>query len=93
MRNSAPVQACLFVADALTKACWVWHKWSQHQLTCVTQGLLTQGAFGTGAPGRDLDQAAAEAGCPDVFFCPISLKLLRDPVLLATGQTCGSCTD
>ena len=23
-----------------------------------------------------------------MFFCPISLKLLRDPVLLATGQTC-----
>lgn len=41
---------------------------------------------------KDLDQAAVEAGAPDVFFCPISLKLLRDPVLLSTGQTCAHCS-
>jgi len=35
----------------------------------------------------DLDAAAAEAGAPPTFFCPISLKLMRDPVLLATGQS------
>ena len=29
-----------------------------------------------------------EAGAPEGFFCPISLKLFRDPVMLPTGQTC-----
>ena len=36
----------------------------------------------------DLDTAAMEAGAPEGFFCPISLKLFRDPVMLPTGQTC-----
>ena len=31
-----------------------------------------------------------EAGAPEGFFCPISLKLFRDPVMLPTGQTCAS---
>ena len=35
----------------------------------------------------DLDIAAAEAGAPATFFCPISYAVLRDPVLLSTGQT------
>ncbi|CAL5219472.1 g1307 [Coccomyxa viridis] len=35
----------------------------------------------------DLDTAAMEAGAPEGFFCPISLKLFRDPVMLPTGQT------
>ena len=35
----------------------------------------------------DLDTAAMEAGAPEGFFCPISLKLFRDPVMLSTGQT------
>ncbi|KAK9835214.1 hypothetical protein WJX81_006329 [Elliptochloris bilobata] len=46
-----------------------------------------KGILAERAPGKDLDQTAVEAGAPDVFFCPISLKLLRDPVLLPTGQT------
>ena len=44
---------------------------------------------GTTASARgDLDTAAMEAGAPEGFFCPISLKLFRDPVMLPTGQTC-----
>ena len=35
----------------------------------------------------DLDTAAMEVGAPEGFFCPISLKLFRDPVMLPTGQT------
>jgi hypothetical protein len=41
------------------------------------------GSFGKG----DLDAAALEAGAPEAFFCPISFKLFRDPVILPTGQT------
>ena len=40
----------------------------------------------------DLDTAAMEAGAPEGFFCPISLKLFRDPVMLPTGQTCAPLT-
>ena len=36
---------------------------------------------------EDLDVAAAEAGAPGQFFCPISYTIMRDPVLLSTGQT------
>lgn len=37
---------------------------------------------------RDLDSQAAEAGAPSHFFCPISLQIMRDPVVVAaTGQT------
>lgn len=35
----------------------------------------------------DLDTAALEAGAPEAFFCPISFKMFRDPVMLSTGQT------
>ncbi|KAI3430705.1 hypothetical protein D9Q98_005294 [Chlorella vulgaris] len=36
---------------------------------------------------RDLDGQAAEAGAPSHFFCPISLQLMRDPVMMPTGQS------
>lgn len=40
------------------------------------------------APGKDLDSQAADAGAPGHFFCPISLNIMRDPVVVAaTGQT------
>ena len=38
-------------------------------------------------PNLDLDAAAAAAGAPASFFCPISLKIMRDPVTLSTGQS------
>ena len=38
-------------------------------------------------PGTDLDAAAADAGAPPSFFCPISLRVMRDPVLLASGHS------
>ena len=41
-----------------------------------------------GPDSGDLDVRAAEAGAPATFFCPISFKCFRDPVLLPTGQTC-----
>jgi hypothetical protein len=41
------------------------------------------GSFSKG----DLDTAALEAGAPEAFFCPISFKMFRDPVMLSTGQT------
>ena len=40
-----------------------------------------------GPDSNDLDVHAAEAGAPATFFCPISFKCFRDPVLLPTGQT------
>ena len=40
-----------------------------------------------GPGSNDLDVRAAEAGAPATFFCPISFKCFRDPVLLPTGQT------
>lgn len=40
-----------------------------------------------GPDSNDLDVRAAEAGAPATFFCPISFKCFRDPVLLPTGQT------
>ena len=36
---------------------------------------------------KDLDTAAELAGAPSNFFCPISMHLFRDPVVLPTGQT------
>jgi hypothetical protein len=47
-------------------------------------GCWRAGSFTKG----DMDSAALEAGAPEAFFCPISFKLLRDPVMLPTGQTC-----
>ena len=35
----------------------------------------------------DLDAEAAEAGAPRHFFCPISMQLMRDPVMLPSGQS------
>ncbi|KAL4420785.1 hypothetical protein ABPG75_010441 [Micractinium tetrahymenae] len=41
-----------------------------------------------GSNDGDLDSRAAAAGAPRHFFCPISLQLMRDPVVVAaTGQT------
>ena len=39
------------------------------------------------ADSKDLDTAAELAGAPSNFFCPISMHLFRDPVVLPTGQT------
>lgn len=46
-------------------------------------------AAGSGAGHEgDLDSRAAAAGAPKHFFCPISLQIMRDPVVVAaTGQT------
>lgn len=40
-------------------------------------------------PGSNSNPANGEEGCsiPDDFRCPISLDLMRDPVLVSTGQT------
>lgn len=35
---------------------------------------------------KDPDARAAEAGAPRHFFCPISCLLMRDPVMLPTGE-------
>lgn len=40
-----------------------------------------------GPNSNDLDVRAADAGAPATFFCPISFKVFRDPVLAPTGQT------
>jgi hypothetical protein len=52
---------------------------------------LASSAASAGPPprgDRDLDGQAAEAGAPSHFFCPVSLQIMRDPVLIAaTGQT------
>lgn len=45
--------------------------------------VLGVGSFSKG----DLDTAALDAGAPEAFFCPISFKMFRDPVMLSTGQT------
>lgn len=33
-------------------------------------------------------QAEVEATAPRHFFCPIGLYIMRDPVVLSSGQTC-----
>eukprot|EP01025_Chloroclados_australasicus_P067502 TRINITY_DN933_c0_g1_i6.p1 TRINITY_DN933_c0_g1~~TRINITY_DN933_c0_g1_i6.p1 ORF type:complete len:703 (-),score=41.83 TRINITY_DN933_c0_g1_i6:914-2719(-) len=38
-------------------------------------------------PLQDIEQIAIELGAPQSFFCPICMHLMRDPVMLATGQT------
>ena len=48
---------------------------------------LSVGVRPDGPDSNDLDVHAAEAGAPATFFCPISFKCFRDPVLLPTGQT------
>ena len=35
----------------------------------------------------DVEDLARAAGAPSTFFCPVSMDLMRDPVLLPTGQT------
>jgi hypothetical protein len=36
---------------------------------------------------RELDRAAAEASAPAHFVCSISMRVMRDPVLVPTGHT------
>lgn len=36
---------------------------------------------------KDVDAEAADAGAPRHFFCPISMHIMRDPVMLPTGQS------
>ena len=36
---------------------------------------------------QDKSFPPAEAGAPATFYCPISFRVLRDPVMLPTGQT------
>ncbi len=40
------------------------------------------------SPIRELDRMAIEAKAPPRFICPISGRVMRDPVILATGTTC-----
>ncbi|GMH39540.1 hypothetical protein BSKO_07438 [Bryopsis sp. KO-2023] len=40
-----------------------------------------------GHAGDDIDTVAHKLGAPDTFFCPVSFHLMRDPVLISTGQT------
>lgn len=49
--------------------------------------IKSAGVRPEGPDSNDLDVRAAEAGAPATFFCPISFKLFRDPVLAPTGQT------
>lgn len=37
--------------------------------------------------GGDKDSSADKLGAPEAYFCPISMHLMRDPVLITTGQT------
>ena len=59
--------------------------------TCMTNlnrvDIVTTGIRPEGPDSNDLDVQAAEAGAPATFFCPISFRCFRDPVLLPTGQT------
>lgn len=54
-----------------------------------TEGMIwhVPGVRPEGPDSNDLDVQAAEAGAPATFFCPISFRCFRDPVLLSTGQT------
>lgn len=58
---------------------------------CAPPLSATAAALGDGTrDGQegDLDSRAAAAGAPGHFFCPISLQIMRDPVVVAaTGQT------
>lgn len=53
------------------------------------QGKPGDGAAPAWLAGRkdDPDSRAAEAGAPSTFFCPIGLRIMRDPVMLSTGVT------
>lgn len=42
-------------------------------------------------PIRELDRMAIEAKAPPRFICPISGRVMRDPIILATGTTCDRC--
>lgn len=43
------------------------------------------------SPVRELDRLAIEAKAPPRFICPISGRVMRDPVILVTGTTCDRC--
>ncbi|KAK3284894.1 Retinoblastoma-like protein 1, variant 2 [Cymbomonas tetramitiformis] len=71
-----------------------------HQATVVEEGSTrpagssTRGvdleATAPTTPERgelDVEATARSAGAPSNFFCPISMDLMRDPVMLATGHT------
>lgn len=57
-------------------------------MDCNIESIHWNGAGHSSFSKGDLDTAAMDAGAPEGFFCPISLKLFRDPVMLPTGQTC-----
>ena len=44
------------------------------------------GGGGGGAAGDEVDVDAVLESAPATFFCPISTEIMRDPVLLMTGQ-------
>jgi len=43
------------------------------------------------SPIRELDRLAIEAKAPPRFICPISGRVMRDPIILVTGTTCDRC--
>ena len=55
--------------------------------TASSKYVVSVGVRPEGPDSNDLDVRAADAGAPATFFCPISFKCFRDPVLLPTGQS------
>ncbi|KAK9803436.1 hypothetical protein WJX73_000731 [Symbiochloris irregularis] len=58
-----------------------------HGDPALTSSWLQELGAQEGNEKIDLDIAAADHGAPNLFFCPISHALMRDPVQLCTGQT------
>ncbi|KAL6634328.1 hypothetical protein ACP70R_026999 [Stipagrostis hirtigluma subsp. patula] len=44
-------------------------------------------AAGAGAGGAAVKKGASDPAVPEQFLCPISSEIMRDPVVLASGQT------
>lgn len=70
----------MYADNVTTRDCM--KKQSNIDVVCGTIGIRPEGP-----DSNDLDVQAAEAGAPATFFCPISFRCFRDPVLLPTGQT------
>lgn len=84
-RDSNLVRDLLRKADGDTVKVASWLEVMGENVT--PEELKTELVRYEGTNEDDVDAAASRLGAPEMFFCPVSYHLFRDPVLLQTGQT------
>ncbi|GER53093.1 U-box domain-containing protein 9 [Striga asiatica] len=58
-----------------------------HQMLTAMRDLKLKRAASVKLRGRQCDREMDYSAAPEEFVCPLSKELMRDPVIIATGQT------